>query len=67
MTKQEAFADSWAKEIAQYIVVDLPPALIGKHLSAGLKTAFAGMALAADVAETGALPDDFKVNYDVYL
>lgn len=67
MTKQEEFANAWAREIAQGIEVDLPLDLVERHLSAAIQTAFEGMMIAVDAAKDGAMLRDFKVTYDVYL
>ena len=67
MTKQEAIADWWAKEIAAFIDSDIPRWLVERHLSAGLQTAFEGIGLANEIANTGAMLRDFEVLYDVYI
>jgi hypothetical protein len=67
MTKREATANWWAKEIALSIGSDIPKWLVEKHLSAGLQTAFEGIGLANETAKTGAMLRDFEVLYDVYI
>jgi len=67
MTKQEEFANAWAREIAQGIEVDLPLYLVERHLSAAIQTAFEGMMIAVRAAKDGAMLRDFGVIYDVHL
>ena len=67
MTDREATANWWAKEIAASIDSDIPRWLVEKHLSAGLQTAFEGIGLANEIANTGAMLRDFEVLYDVYI
>ena len=67
MTDRESTANWWAKEIALSIDTDIPRWLVERHLSAGLQTAFEGIGLANEIANTGAMLRDFEVLYDVYI